>query len=356
MLGERQTRRLLGPADPACAVPVPPATATATDLIRRAEDAGPAYPGQPVRPPGPRPVRPRRRLVLAAAATTALVGAAAVAYPLLTRSGEAPEGTELGAVAVPIAYQLTADPPPAAERLRELAARITEAPYERATGEYAHLYAKSWGNVWQESPQGYRMSYLQERERWFADGAPGRERTATVGIEFPDERSRRYFEGLPNADELLAPDEQVTELPAGRPPQHPVERDEVAEQLGVGKGPMTGKQVSFFYSLYPLPPWQTRAAVLAALADAGGYDWRGEVTDRLGRPGVAISYQQPGRSLRAVLVFDARTGELLAHELVDLSGGEPELRFYQVFRADRTDQRPALTAPAAPAPGASPTG
>lgn len=381
MLGERQTRRLLGPADPARRVAVPPVTTPASELIRRAEAAGPAYPApldhsarpahpappvqvdQPARPSGRRPDRPRRRLVLAAAAATAMVGAAAVAYPLFSSTEEAPGGTELGAVVVPIGYQVTTDPPPAAEQLRALAAGITEAPYERVTGRYAHLYQKSWGDIRQESPDGHWMSYVQERELWLADREPGRERTATVGIEFPDEPSRRYFEGLPNADQLLAPDEQVSELPAGRSAPPPVDRDEVAEQLGATGASGIGKLLVAFYRMHPLPPWQTRAAVLEFLAEAGGFEWRGEVTDRLGRPGVAVSYQEPGQPVRAVLVFDSRTGELLAHELVDLSGTGPELRFYSVFRADRTEARPALTGPAGPAgpvspaaPGASPTG
>lgn len=88
-----------------------------------------------------------------------------------------------------------------------------------------------------------------------------------------------------------------------------------------------------------------------ALADQPGYVWRGAVTDRAGRAGVAISYDDTAHGQRSVLVFDSRTGQLLAHELVELAP-EPRLLSYTVLDAGRTDQRPAVSAPAAPSPRA----
>lgn len=359
MFGERQTRELLGPADPARALRVPSAGATATDLIHWAEAAPEPAPGAGQRPTQGRPSqgRPtRRRLVLVAVTATAVVGAAAVAYPLLRPAGDGPAGTELGAVAVPIAYQLTDHPPPAGEQLRELAARVIEAPYEQSSGEYAYFYRKSWGDIEQVSPEGYRMSHVEERELWLGDdGPPGRERVTTVGIEFPDAQSRRYFESLPNADQLLAPSQHVSDIPAGLswPEPLPTDRAELAERLGGAERPSDKLLVAGYQE--QLLPWQVRAAILEILADAPGFVWRGEVTDRAGRAGVAVSRDDTAHAQRSVLVFDPQTGELLAHERVDLSGETPELMHYSVIRSDRTDQRPELTAPdpgLSPSPGA----
>lgn len=349
MFGERQTRELLGPADPARAVRVAPAAATATDLIHRAEAAP-----QPTHRAGRRAFRPggRRRLVLVAATATAVVGAAAVAYPLLQPAGD-PPGAELGAVVVPVAYQLTDNPPPAGEHLRDLAVRIAEAPYERKPGAYAYLYSKSWGGTQQGSPEGHWMSYVEEIELWRAGDGPVRQRETVVGIEFPDEESRRYWEQVPNTDQLLSPDRHVSDFPADLFHLVPTDRAELAESLS-GPSGVDDKLVVAAYA-QQLLPWQTRAAILEILADQPGYVWRGEVTDRLGRPGVAISQDDSGHALRSVLVFDSRTGELLASELVDLSGETPELRVYSVHRYDRTDGLPELTVPD-PELGPSPAG
>lgn len=350
MFGERQTRELLGPADPARAVRVAPAAVTATDLIHWAEATPEPPPGAGQRAAQGRSSQgrssqgrlARRRLVLVAATATAVVGAAVVAYPLLQPAGD-PPGTELGAVVVPVAYQLTDNPPPAGEHLRDLAVRITEAPYERKPGAYAYLYSKSWGGTGQTSPEGQRMAYVEETELWLGgDGSP-RQRDTVVGIEFPDQESRRYWESVPNADQLLSPGQHVSDIPADLPLAVPTDRAGLAEWLR-GPGGVDDKRVVAAYQ-QQLLPWQTRAAILEILADQPGYVWRGEVTDRLGRPGVAISQDDSGHALRSVLVFDSRTGELLASELVDLSGETPELRVYSVHRSDRTDQLPELTAP-----------
>jgi hypothetical protein len=59
-----------------------------------------------------------------------------------------------------------------------------------------------------------------------------------------------------------------------------------------------------------------RATFLELLAEARGFVWRGNVTDRAGRAGVAVSNDDADHDSRSVLVFHPRTGELLAYESV----------------------------------------
>ncbi len=60
---------------------------------------------------------------------------------------------------------------------------------------------------------------------------------------------------------------------------------------------------------------EQRAAAYEALARVPGLTLVGEVTDRLGRPGVAVGFDYPrqraDRLYRYVLVFDPETADLL---------------------------------------------
>jgi hypothetical protein len=98
--------------------------------------------------------------------------------------------------------------------------------------------------------------------------------------------------------------------------------------------------ITILYEQYVVPR-QTRATILRILAGVPGFLWRGEVTDRAGRTGVAITADDQQHYIQMVLVFDPRTGELLAQELVALKPQQPLARVsaYDLFLAyDRTDQ------------------
>lgn len=336
MFGERQTRALLGPADPARSV-TPPAGPSATALIQRAA-AQPAPAERPVAVPAPahRARPPRRRLLVAAVAGVVAVAAVA-AYPLLQPTepaGPAP----LGGVVVPIAYQVTTDPPPAGDYLRDLAGRLVDAPYDTSSGEYTYHRFRSWGAVSQTSPEGHEMSYVEERETWAADDGSGRLRTTILGAEFPDEDSRRYWEST-MGEEIRTYPQEFIEVP---PRVHdgvplPSDRRELADLLRVDEGAeVASSAIVSTYQMHVVPT-QVRAEILDLLAGVDGIRWRGEVTDRAGRPGVAISYDDVEHDYQQVLVFDPQTGELLAHERVDLTA-EPTVLLYQLFLdTGRTD-------------------
>jgi hypothetical protein len=115
------------------------------------------------------------------------------------------------------------------------------------------------------------------------------------------------------------------------------------------------KQVDTIYRRY-VPTKATRAMVLDILADLPGLAWRGEVTDRNGRVGVAVTYDDAAHDERWLLVFDPHTGGLLAQELVGLTSGRDEV--YSLFLAIGRTTQPGFRAPEAssePSPAPYPT-
>jgi hypothetical protein len=331
MLGEQRTRTLLGPADPAHRTVVPPPPVSAADLMARegnVDDAAPA--------------RPNRRAVLVGAVATVAAGA----YPLVrsTRDGGRPSDADRSSVAgvvVPIAYQIPAKPPPAGRYLRELAARVANAPYDIHLGRYTYHHVKWWGGMTVRSPEGYVMSYVDETETWTAKDGSGRRRFRTLPPEYPDEESRRHYENLSrsstqNTQPATRPHEDLPAGLAGPADPLPNDRARLAKLLNVEHGPgAIAKSVATAYEQHGIPR-STRALILDTLAGAAGWSWRGEVTDRAGRSGVAITGEDHGQ--QAVLVFDPRTGMLLAHERV-LPAPKRRVGAYQLLLAmDRTDR------------------
>jgi hypothetical protein len=321
MFGVRQIQTLLGPADPARDVTVPPPPCSAQELIARAEDALPD--GGAVGGTRPRRARPTRRLVLTAAGAAVIAGAGVTAAATLRRSaGPAtgtPETTDLGPVLRPIAYQYQADPPPAGSYLRTLAGRLAATGYDSHTGRYAYHHYESWGAMQVTSPEGYAMDYVEDRQVWAAPDGSGRVRTTLLPPEFPDDASRRYWRRVLGGQPTVPPSLPYSDLPPGAAgPWQPLTADRagLSQMLDVDQGGgATAKRIMDKYQAY-LVPRATRAQILDILAELHGFAWRGQVTDRAGRAGVAISFDDPQHDEQSVLIFDARTGELHAHEIV----------------------------------------
>ncbi len=343
MFDTRSTRALLAPADPAAGVPEPTPRVPAMTLIDRAErtaDAGLA----PVRRP-----TARRPLRFALSATTALAAAAAVTVVVVNGTGDAPArgpqadrpstsappAEESTLVVTPIAYTITTNPPGAAAELRALAKRIRDAPYDARTGRYAYVHSKTWGDPQMSTEGGkYTAGATHQDETWQAAAGTGVQRTTNLPLQYPDRASRDYFRDNPQP----VPGRSSMTLDAVG--TLPTSRAGLAERLHLSRGPSDmAKAVDTIYSRYPLSR-ATRATVLEILADQPGFRWRGAVTDRAGRKGVAITGDQAGG--RSVLVFDPVTGALLASENVQLVA-TPVLSAYSVFLAyDRRDTAPAV--------------
>jgi hypothetical protein len=346
---ERQTRTLLGPADPA-RFEVPPAPVSAVALIDRAE----ATPHAPAVSRWRLAVPRRRVLIVATAATVAVAAAATYA---LTRPGAGMPDFEpyrpalaLEPLAVPMAYEVTDNPPPAGERLREIAAQLTAAPYEGRSGAYEYHRYLSWGAVGVTSPEGYDINYVEDFETWIAPDRSGWQRHTFVDAQFRDEASRAYYESNPDPEALRFPQSYVNEIYSDSDwfdiDEVPTDHAGLAELFDVeGEGGFDFGMIQELYRDH-IVPTEARRAVLEVLAEVPGFVWRGEVTDRAGRSGVAISYDsgEPGYVIRWVLVFDPDTGELLASEYIDLQ--DEYLSYYALYLATGWTDAPGR-APAA---------
>jgi len=214
-----------------------------------------------------------------------------------------------------------------------------DAPYERRTGRYAYHHTRLWGDPVQTSEEGYVLGYASEQKTWrLADGSATVVTTA-LPPQFPDRASRDYW--LRHLEER--PGVALAEGPVDEPPSPnwaplPADRAGVVERLKISAGGgAAAKEVMTLYTWFAVPK-RTRAMFLQVLAEVPGYRWRGEVTDRAGRRGMAITYDDREHGQQTLLIFDGRTGELLAHELVTET---LRVTMYQmILETDRVD-RPA---------------
>ena len=349
MFDTRSTRALLAPADPAAGAPESTPRVPAMTLIDRAESTADASLATVRRP------APRRGVRFALAATTAVAAVAAVTVVVVNGTGDAPvrgpqadrpsasaqPAEDSTLVVSPIAYTITTNPPGAAAELRALAKRIRDAPYDARTGRYAYVHSKTWGDPQMSTENGkYTAGATHQDETWQAATRAGVQRTTNLPPEYPDQASRDYFKDKP----LPVPGRASMTLEAVG--TLPTSRAGLAERLHLSRGPSDmAKAVDTIYSRYPLSR-ATRSTVLEILADQQGFRWRGAVTDRAGRKGVAITGDQAGG--RSVLIFDPVTGALLASENVQLVA-TPVLSAYSVFLGyDRRDTAPTVPAQSGP--------
>lgn len=327
---QQQLRDLLGPADPARSVEVPPPV-PAAQLVRRAEsERHPAY-----APAGAR----RRRLQVRVLAPT-LVAAAVAAFgvvafwPADDRSGppsQRAEATTIGVVLEPIAYQIQHQPPAAGPELRRLAAAIGAADHDGRPGPYAFHHLRSWGATQVVAPGDRVMNLVEETWTWSDVDGRGVRRTRQLEPEFPDEESRRYWQRVLGEDGVRPPTSAPSVESTGLVgPANPIDPDDLESVLRVDAGAgAAAKAVSSVYHGHVVP-LETRRRILQTLADVPGLRWRGTVTDRAGRSGVAVTAHDREHGMELLLVFDRETGELLAHELVRL-GGPRRVLAYTLF-------------------------
>jgi hypothetical protein len=336
MFGEQQVRTLLGPADPLRDTPVAPPRLSARDLIARAETA--ADPVAARRNP-----RPTRRLVLTAGAVAVAAAATTVIYETsnVDRPNTAAPPDTPGQVLVPITYQFDAGAPPAAAQLRALASRLTDAPYENHTGRYTYHHHKSWGDGVLGTADGHEVALVEETKIWQADDGTGKQVKVYLEPQYRDQESREAWQRVMRATPIPAldptPGPEIMDLPPFAIAPLPADRAGLTDMLKVQYGGgAASKEVSTVYGRYAVPR-QTRAEILRILAGIPGFRWRGKVTDRAGRPGLAITFDDREHNMRFLLIFHPKTGELLALELLNLT--HAWISMYLLYLGtDRTDK------------------
>lgn len=284
----------------------------------------------------------RRRLLVAAAAGLAVVVGM---YGWLTSWPNGPDRAwqqsplAAGVVLQPIAYEIDDDAPPAGDYLRALAANLVEAPYEHSEGQYTYHHTRTWGAWIVRLTEEHRVAYTVESHTWKGDDGSWLDRSTPVAVEFPDEASRDYWMALQhdNNDQFVNGPVDIADITVlegdwlSSPP--PSDHAGLVRYLNADVKPAVGRALEVIYT-YHVVPLATRAAILTVLADLPGWSWRGEVTDRAGRDGVAVTFTDTERNEEQLLIFDPATGGLLAHERVKLDGSRVDY-YTLILETDR---------------------
>ncbi|WP_433076125.1 hypothetical protein ACQP1P_30885 [Dactylosporangium sp. CA-052675] len=343
------TKALLGPADPTLGVPVPPPPARAVDLIALAEATAGADPSSGAAPFGAASSGaalfgvPRRRILVPVAAGVVAVGLVATGVVAGGLTGGGPSGVEagrstgaastaatgptpagtavpapaFGPVVRPVAFEFDQRPPTAGDQLRALAGQLTPSRCDTTTGRYTFIHTAGWNAVFDDTPDGRSQRIVpSERWEWRAADGSGRYRTLLLPAVYPNEESYRYYQQHP-VQPAGTPASSVHDMPPDpRLAVQPLPTDpaEVARKLLTGGKPFLFWNVRDWFSAHAVP-LATRAEVLRVLANTPGVVWRGEATDRAGRKGVAVTLDD--KNARHVLIFDPRTGEMLAWDDVE---------------------------------------
>ena len=325
MFGEERTRTLLGPADPARNTAVAPPRISARDLIER---AGATEPGVRHRAsPQDPPAGPDGR-------DTGGRGRRGGGPPAVRRGGTPNVDDAPGLVLVPVAYQFNADAsaagPHAARPGRQAGRRRVRQPHRALHVPPHEGVGRPGDDVRRWSPS--RSPSPTRRRSGRPPTGPVRQVSTQLEPEYPDQESREYWQrhldgagpgakGTPGPDTVPLPPEALATLPS--------DRSRLRELLKVEYGAgAASKEVSTVYGRYVVPR-QTRAEILRVLADVPGFLWRGQVTDRAGRSGLAVTFDDRAHDAQSLLIFDQETGELLAHERLTLSA--VRISAYKVF-------------------------
>lgn len=195
---------------------------------------------------------------------------------------------------------------PAREPLHTLLTSITTTGCDTRTGRLAHIQLRQW--VTDTPIRGGRSTIMVFQElRWRADDGSGR----VV-------RTHQPAGGNPTSDDTHSPGTLARGI-AGPVPTNPRELAAVFDILQpVENGAQSRLRAVADLNGWHSPRRDVRAAALTVLAGTDTLRYHGEVTDRAGRTGVAISATSDQDATRDVIVLEPDTGELLAYELTAL--------------------------------------
>lgn len=259
---------------------------------------------------------------LAAAAVVALLVAGAVVV--------GPGGGSTPAVAAtpPVLPYETSSAEPASPVLLRISAAAAALPAEPAAGPYRYVRTQGW--ALNSAIGGGRVTSVlasQQRETWRLPDGTGRVRT-TAGENLVDRiGSRETLDAALTeraaSDEDLASDGyappplvDIDRLPTGSPAAFALAVSSGAN-TDIPAGALVAQHIQQLFAEQPVPP-QTRADIWQLLATVPGVTYRGELTDRVGRRGTAITIDDDGTAHglpeRYLFIIDPATGQLLEYD------------------------------------------
>lgn len=252
-----------------------------------------------------RPAQPARRRVLLVAGVTiaaATLGSVTL-YPGL--AGQ----TAYAATAPMLRYTpLDAKEFPT-NILTDLAARARSQPPVRGSGAYQYIRTQGWYLATDQSTDGRILGSrieASDREFWVAADGSGRIEETRAGQ--PTRWSGVYTPG-----QLLA---RVTTSGSAESVQATLTRQNPGRTSAAWF-----EAVKDIWNTQAVSP-ELQSALLRILAARSDLKVDGTVTDRAGRPGIAVSTRGPTRATRYVLILDVETGMLLDYEEIALEAGD----------------------------------
>ncbi|SCL45588.1 CU044_5270 family protein [Micromonospora peucetia] len=267
-----------------------------------------------------------RRAVLGAVAASATAIAGALVVQVV-----GPAKPVLAVTPPPLHLQYDKDAPAASDALLKLASAVQAGPAvnEQRSGRFSFVRVGQWSlDMSSSAKDGTAVAVVpQVISTWRALDGSGKVVTASL--------HRSDVGDKPDAQALMTAatrgGTQVSTYAAGQlaaviadPIPHDV--DALAKALYAHQPQDKGAQsaVRAIADLYRAAAVDrdVRVAALRFLARTDGVLLRGEITDRLGRRGLAVSVDSKTGETRDLLVFDQRTGLLLAHESMFLKRPE----------------------------------
>ncbi|MFK3981849.1 CU044_5270 family protein [Micromonospora sp. NPDC050397] len=274
--------------------------------------------------PGANRIGVRMPLAVPAGALALVIGALVLVNVLPSGvGGRAPAPVAMMAAPAALTVQFPGEAEPAGPWLRELALRIARLDEPAGSGRYLYLHVQSWSaQTTATDPKTANEVVARDERLWWAADRSGREEITALPPQPADTALAGWLDGPPaEAPERWETDYRpgelavVVESPATDPAL-------LAAQLSAHEPFSNGPQavtraVASMYRYHEMTP-ALRAAVLRVLGDTDGLVYRGQVVDRAGRTGVAVSVDSAAGATRDLAVLDPETGVLLSYEQVAL--------------------------------------
>ncbi|MFD5843730.1 CU044_5270 family protein [Streptomyces chartreusis] len=284
-------------------------------------------PRQVSRAAAPSRVLSRRWALTSVAVAVAAAGALVVTNILGTTAQPAYAVTP-----APLAYDGGAES--ATDVLEKIASRVEKLREQSSAARSdEHFIQESWSLTTRVDGQQVTSAVIPEhRETW---KQPDGSMKWTVRTEKPRFQSSEQRKSWEEAGAVGEEPETWSDSSGPADPADPVNQEPPADPEGMASWLRLGHETSGAGELFnsvsernmtrSFTPGQ-RAALLRALKQAPGIEYRGEVEDRAGRPGAAFSVNSEygGLPTRYSLVFDEASGDLLSYE-EELTGSAGKL-------------------------------
>lgn len=309
---ERLVRHIVQANDPLLGVPTPPPSVSAAQLRLTAQQRS-------GRVASARWADLRRHwpLWLIPVGAVVIVSAAAVIVGALPHRPEHNQASAGGAgtAPAPLALAFPDQAPAAREALQTLADQVGALPDPTPTGRYGHIHTQRWPDS-ERTPIAGQIVAVDE-QLWTAPDHTAHQRVAPLPPEPAGRVLANWVDGAPGTG---TPAQTHDYRPGQLSPlvdSPSTEPAVLAAQLSTYQaGTRTASsilnavaQMNRFHVLSA----RQRAAALQVLADTDGLTYRGPVTDRAGRPGIAIGVDTAGNA-RDLAIFAPDTGALLSYE------------------------------------------